>query len=307
MSFLVYIWVFLFGLICGSFINVLIYRIPRGVFFKMGSRSHCPFCGEKITWIDNIPILSFLFLGGKCRYCKAPISFRYPFIEMLTSFCFLWIAWRFFNKSGMGLEFGIGGAILTVWLITASGIDAEHKILPDIITIPGIIVSPLIAFCNPYGMGFISKTYPGALGIILGSIAGIVVGSGIIWVLGVFGEVIFKKEAMGFGDVKFMGFLGGVLGPEGTLLAIIIASFVGAIIGGIATWKTKDKYIPFGPFLALGGFVVFTSKGLLIEFFSLLNKTNRKSLELGVFVVIITLILLFLLVILKRLKSKTQH
>ena len=229
----IYLVTLALGLLFGSFFNVCIYRIPRGESIVFPG-SHCPHCNHAIKPWDNIPIVSYLALGGKCRFCKVRISWRYPLVEALTAGLFLYTVHRF-SISRAGLVY----LVFVSALIVISFIDIDHRIIPDKISLPGIVFGLLAAiFLLPL------QWYDSLLGILIGG--------GIILVVGYLGELVFKKEAMGGGDMKLLAMIGAFLGWKLGLLTIFFASLAGAVIGLVMKMFTGDEYIPFGPFLALG-------------------------------------------------------
>jgi leader peptidase (prepilin peptidase)/N-methyltransferase len=258
------IFIFIFGLIAGSFANVCIYRLPREESI-IRPPSHCPSCGKNILWYDNIPILSFIFLKGRCRSCKNPISFRYPLVEFLTAFLFL-MTFRFT---------GISPALFFLWyffvlLIIAAFTDFAQLIIPDCVSIPGMAIGVIAAFVFPGLMK--AASHPEGF---LRSFAGLLAGGGVIWIIGFLGKALFKKEAMGGGDVKLMGMVGSFLGIKLTFLTIFLGSLFGASVGGILILlrlKTRKDYIPFGPYLALGAVSsFFWGEKILNWYFALLS------------------------------------
>ncbi len=252
--------VFIFGLLIGSFLNVSIVRLPRGGSV-VSPPSHCPRCREPIKFYDNIPVISFLLLRARCRRCGQPISWRYPIVELLNALFYVWIV----------REFGLGGEafILMVFcsaLIVITFIDFDHQIIPDTITLPGILVGVSIApiFLSalneplPFDLGhLIPHASPHLIGF-LNSVIGMLCGALPLLVIGWIWEKLRHIEAMGGGDVKLMGMVGAFLGWKGALLTIMIGSLVGSVTG-LALIMLKrhqmDKVIPFGPFLALGALV----------------------------------------------------
>ena len=229
----IYLVTLILGLLFGSFFNVCIYRIPRGESIVFPG-SHCPHCQHDIKPWDNIPVLSYLMLGGKCRFCKTGISWRYPLVESLTAVLFLYTVHRF-SISWATLVY----LVFISALIVISFIDIDHRIIPDKISLPGIILGFLAAaFLLPL------QWYD--------SLIGLLIGGGIIWGVGRLGELVFKKEAMGGGDVKLLAMIGAFLGWKLALLTIFFGSLAGAVIGLVMKLFTGDEYIPFGPFLALG-------------------------------------------------------
>jgi len=218
------------GLVIGSFLNVVIARLPeRRSLWRPGSA--CPACGAAIAWYDNIPMLSFLALRGRCRACDVAISWRYPAVELLTAAAFLG-AWLAFGPTG---RFVVASALLAA-LIAITVIDLEHQIIPDVITLPGIVAGVLI------GMG---------TGTWLDSLIGVLVGGGVFFVI-----ILVQPGGMGGGDMKLGGMLGAFLGWKVLLFSLFVAVTLGGALA-IALLATglrgrKDP-IPFGPFLALGG------------------------------------------------------
>ena len=228
--------VFVFGAVIGSFLNVCIYRIPAGEsIVTPGSR--CPECGTAIRWHQNVPILSYLALGGKCAGCKASISIRYPLVEALTGFIFMLV---FFH-------FSIHPATLVYWLfgaalIVITFIDVDHQIIPDVISLPGILIGFICSFAIPW-ISWVD------------SLLGIVVGGGSLFLVAAAYELLTKKEGMGGGDIKFLAMIGAFLGWKAVLPIIFISSLLGSLVGVPLMFirKADGKLaIPFGPFLAAG-------------------------------------------------------
>ncbi len=222
----------LFGLLFGSFLNVCIYRIPRGESIAFPA-SHCPNCQHPIKPYDNVPVFSFLLLRGQCRSCSATISWRYPMVEALTAALFGYIVHRY-SLTWAALAY----LVFTALLIAISFIDLDHLIIPDVLSLPGIALGFGASFLIP------RPWYD--------SLIGLLVGGGMIWIVAYLGELAFKKEAMGGGDVKLMAMVGAFLGWKMVLLTILFASVVGAIIGIMMKLSTGKEYIPFGPFLSFG-------------------------------------------------------
>lgn len=244
-------FVFALGLSLGSFANVCIYRIPLELSIVFPGSS-CPKCKKPIPWYENIPVLSYVFLGGKCAKCKSPISMQYPVIEFLTGTLFLLL----FLKYQLSLSFFIF-LCLTFVLVVISGIDYYHRIIPDIFPLILLIIGILTGFFNVT----LGDNYTGRL---VNSLLGILAGGGSLLLVGFAGGIIFKKEAMGGGDVKLMAGIGAIIGWDKVLFAIFIASFLGAVFGLvliILKKAEKQSYIPFGPFLALASYIMlFTPK-----------------------------------------------
>ena len=237
---LYYIFLFAFGSAVGSFLNVCIHRLPKNESI-INPPSHCPKCNKRIAWYDNIPLVSYILLGAKCRNCKSRISFRYFMVELLTASLFMTLYWRFgFNPTYLGM------AILCCGLLVATFVDFEYQIIPDEISIGGIISGLIFAVVYPRLLGETSHIAGG-----LKSLLGIVAGGGSIYITGLLGSMAFKKEAMGGGDVKLMAAIGAFLGWEMALLTFFLAPISGAIVGLISKIKFKQNVIPYGPFLSL--------------------------------------------------------
>ncbi|MCC6137719.1 MAG: prepilin peptidase [Bdellovibrionaceae bacterium] len=231
----IYACYFLFGLIFGSFANVLVLRIPAEKSIVPSSK--CPQCSKAIAWFDNIPVLSWLALKGKCRNCKKSISFRYPLIELICGFLFMLVYYKF-GFSYFGFEF----LIFAYFAYVASIIDLEHMILPDIFTIGGCAVGLLGAFLNPE-----RSFYDAILGLLLGG--------GFLYLVAYFGYLVYKKEVMGGGDIKLLAWIGSVLGVHAIFPTIVIAGLVPGFVGVIIMIIQRKRLtaaIPFGPFLVFG-------------------------------------------------------
>ncbi len=237
-------FVFLLGLCVGSFLNVCIYRMGREQSV-VKPRSHCPYCRKSIAWYDNIPLLSFILLRGRCRWCGKKISLRYFLIELLTGIVFLLIYQKFYLSFFMAAY-----CIFISGLIVATFVDFDFRIIPDEISLGGIIAGLVLSFIFP-GLHYV----PTHLGGLWQSFLGVLVGGGALWVLGCIGDFIFKKESMGGGDVKLLAMIGAFLGWKIALLTLPLASVFGAVVGVVIKIKTKESLIAFGPYLALGAFI----------------------------------------------------
>jgi len=329
----------LVGACVGSFLNVCIYRIPRhGLSVSKPRRSFCPACGQEIKWYDNIPILSWILLRGQCRSCRAPISVRYIAVEALTALVFVLIAERHLFSGELALVTSVVVAALSAALIVAAFIDLELRIIPDQITLGGMMAAPFIALFMPdlyrrpsnkgiqdglehlktwleglgLGPGGILAVagavlaaawlfYAGLLGyalywrtlhrgepkplrdgllggILTGAVggmtvlsvlmpeslvwdsvrgfwcamAGMLVGSTLVFLVGAIGSKVFRKPAMGFGDVKLMGLLGAFAGWLGVVEGFFLACLMGSLVGIVLLVRYRSRYLPFGPFLAAG-------------------------------------------------------
>lgn len=258
-------FIFSLGLIFGSFVNVCIYRLPKqeSIIFP---GSHCPYCNNKIRFYDNIPLISYILLKGRCRDCNVKISFKYFFVELLTAVIFLFS----FNCYGISLQFFIYN-LFFVLLLIAAFVDMKYRIIPDEVSLGGIILGLALSFIFPQ----IQNANSHFSGLLL-SVIGALIGAAITYLTGLLGSFLFKKEAMGFGDVKLMAAVGAFLGWALALIAFFIAPFFGMVISiAINIRKLKDVKlegsflnklkvicgalltgtIPYGPFLSLGGVV----------------------------------------------------
>ena len=230
------------GLIFGSFANVCIYRMPRDLSV-VKPRSACPNCKKLIEWYDNVPVLSYILLGGKCRNCKNKISIRYPIIELSCAVLFAFVYFC------VGNEYILPAFLfLAFCLLVSTAIDFEFQIIPDEFSFSLMIVGLLTSCFNV----FLADTIPHR---ILESFLGFVAGGGSLLLVAILGKLIFKKDAMGGGDIKLMAGVGAFIGWERVLFAIFIACFVGSVVGiTLILFKKikKQQPIPFGPYLALG-------------------------------------------------------
>lgn len=238
------IFIFCLGASIGSFLNVCIFRLVKKESI-VSPGSHCPHCKHPIRWYDNIPALSYLFLRGRCRDCAKPISFRYVVVELLTASMFLILFYRY----DMTMFFWVYAA-LSASLIVVSFIDIDIREIPDEISISGVVIALILSVIFPQLHGASTRTL--ALGY---SVLGILVGGGSIFITGIIGDAIFKKETMGGGDVKLMAMIGGLIGWKLALLTFFIAPFFGAIVGIILKVRKGESFIPYGPFLSLACFL----------------------------------------------------
>ena len=258
---------FLSGANVGSFLNVVAHRVPLGLSV-VRPRSRCPGCRTPVRAIDNVPIVSWLLLRGRCRGCKGAISVRYPAVEalvgLLAAYAVRVIVLGSEAPAGDAAPWIHAAAVFAVAaaMTAAALIDIDHRILPDSITIPGMWIAPVLAALVPeLTLGadramppWLPEQCPMRVAAMVVSVLGIAAGAGIIWALGAVGSRVFGKEAMGFGDVKYLGMIGGTVGPAGAVLALVAAAFVGSVAGLVRVVVTRDRYIPFGPFLAIGGY-----------------------------------------------------
>jgi leader peptidase (prepilin peptidase) / N-methyltransferase len=232
-SWIVCFFVFVSGASIGSFLNVCIYRLPQE-FSIVSPRSFCPVCRQTIKGFDNVPLLSFLFLGGKCRSCRTRIPWRYPLVEALTG----GIAFALYYKYGFS-PFFFFLFVFSAALIVITFIDFDHQIIPDIISLPGI------------GIGFLLSVSGYSISI-KESFIGILVGGGSLYIVAFLYHALTKREGMGGGDVKLLAMIGAWLGWQAVLFTLFFASLTGSVIGGAVMMAKKEDSklaIPFGPFL----------------------------------------------------------
>jgi leader peptidase (prepilin peptidase)/N-methyltransferase len=251
---------FIFGSIVGSFLNVCIYRLPRDKSPWHPSRSYCPHCHEVIVWYDNIPLISYFALSAQCRQCGSHISPRYVVVEFLTATVFA-LTYGVLSARGESLPVIIVYLAIVSFLIMSSFIDLELRIIPNALTIGGILLAPVVSVLVPalhanpaYGRTYVFS-HDNLGGPLAASLVGMAVGAAATWLAGVGGKILFKREAMGFGDVKFMAALGGFLGWQPVLLVFFTAPLVGAAVGVIHLLRTGEHHIPYGPFLSFAAFV----------------------------------------------------
>ena len=245
---------FILGVVVGSFLNVCIHRLPREESV-VRPRSRCPRCGSGIRAYDNIPVLSWLILRGRCRNCGERISAIYPFVELLNGTLALFLFLRF----GPSIEF-LALFLFTSALVAVTFIDLEHQIIPDVISLPGIVIGFAFSFFIPtVGWG--------------SSLAGILAGGGSLLLVAYGYELLTKKEGMGGGDIKLLAMMGAFLGWKSIPFIIFASSLVGSVVGiALMLLQKKDSKlaIPFGPFLALGAVIyIFFGDEIIHWYFSL--------------------------------------
>jgi leader peptidase (prepilin peptidase)/N-methyltransferase len=237
-----YILFFVLGATFGSFGNVIIYRLPKNESV-VRPRSRCQKCAKPVAWYDNIPLISWLILRGKCRHCQAPFSFRYFVVELVMALCFV-LTFHFVGWEWLLLEY----LIFVFGLVVCSFIDLDHMILPDVFTLSGIVIGILGAALNP------ERSF-------WESLAGVIMGGGFLWMTAYLYFLFTKNEGMGGGDIKLVAWIGAVLGWQAIPFVIIISALSGTVIGLVMSRKQKKglkAVIPYGPFLALGAlFYIF--------------------------------------------------
>jgi leader peptidase (prepilin peptidase)/N-methyltransferase len=237
------------GLVVGSYLNVVIHRLPRQESTVL-PRSRCPHCGVIIRARDNLPLVSFLLLRGRCRNCGAPISWRYPAIEALTAALFVACVEAF----GVSWQ-GVTAAGFAAAMVALAGIDLEHFLLPDVITLPGIAIGLLIAL-------FADWIHPRE------ALLGALLGGGALWLLAQAWVVLRHEEGMGLGDVKMLALIGAFLGWHGVIVTVFLGSLAGAIFGLtlIALGRLDlGSRLPFGVFLAGGALVALFAGPFLVD------------------------------------------
>ena len=244
----------LWGLCIGSFLNVCIHRVPLRQSVA-SPRSRCPQCGYQLSWKDNVPVLSYALLRGRCRACANPISLRYPIIEIVTGLVFF-LHWQVFGPTPLLLVRTAFACALIVHFM----IDLEHQILPNVITLPGIAIGVLLSLIAPPGWK--------------DALVGVLLGGGVLYAIAGAYYLWRREEGMGMGDVKMLAMIGAFLGWKAVLVTLVLSSFAGAIIGValMAAQRGTMKFaLPFGTFLAIGAVVsMFVGEPLVAWYAGLL-------------------------------------
>jgi len=259
---------FVFGSIVGSFLNVCIHRLPLGESV-VWPHSHCPRCQKKIPTYDNIPFLSYIILKGRCRFCKGRISPRYPLVELLTALAFV----ALFNRYGLTYDFMVF-MVFICSLIIATFVDLKHRIIPDEISVGGMILGFILSAVR----GFNLRPFIYDLKPLFNSLLGIIIGGGIIYLTGKLFDLIYFKllkrppiqgetSSMGWGDVKLLAMMGAFLGWQEAILIFFLAPFFGVTFGFINILIKKDHTLPYGPFLSLAAiFSLFWAERIISLF-----------------------------------------
>lgn len=277
-------WWSIMGLFVGSFLNVAIHRLPRdGMSVSKPRRSVCPSCDRSLTWRENIPVLSWLIQLGRCRGCGWRIPWRYPAVELLTAG--LWLAAALATPDGDWALLGVRVLVLS-GLVVATAVDFAIFEIPDEISIGGMILAPVLSLAVPalHADTVVALTFSEGSavvdrgGALVGCVAGMIVGGGILMMIGWLGKLVYGRDAMGFGDVKLLCGAGGFVGPGGVGVALVVASLVASLAGvgnilrflmisrarvrqrgsrrsfkrSLASARVAGRYVPFGPYLALG-------------------------------------------------------
>jgi leader peptidase (prepilin peptidase)/N-methyltransferase len=256
------IWAFLLGCAVGSFLNVCIYRLPRGRSV-VAPPSHCPQCGARLHAIDLIPLVSFLALGRKCRFCGGAISWRYFAVELITGAVFL-AAWFACGESLEVLPCWIFAAVVVAVVFT----DLDHMIIPDSLVVAGLAAAALREGLAVWSgeAPLLSVAVPGVGLALPRFVAGGLVGLGVFALIRAFSQLVFRREGMGLGDVKLAGAIGAMVGPELARLSFGLAIAVGAVLGVVLLAlrvRRRMEYLPFGPFLAAASLVAVLAPGYM--------------------------------------------
>lgn len=228
--------VFVTACCMGSFFNVVIYRLPAGESIAWPG-SHCPRCNHPLAFYDNIPLLSFLILRGKCRYCRAPISLRYPLVEGLTGFLAVFL----FRLHGLHLQLLIELFFVSL-LILITFIDLDTYTIPNVLSLSGIVTGIALSFLS------VRLTW-------LDALLGVLLGGGFLYLIAIVYQYVRHQEGMGMGDIKLLGMIGAFLGWPGVIFTVLAASLVGTLVGVVVMWRNRkglNTMLPFGPFLSLG-------------------------------------------------------
>ncbi len=248
---------FVFGAVIGSFLNVVIHRIPRDKSIVRPGSS-CPSCGARIKFYDNIPILSYLILRGRCRGCGQHISLRYPIVELVSGLAFA----ACLRTTGFSVELPIV-LVFVCLLITLSFIDLDFMIIPDVLSLGGLLLGIVLSFFRPF-FSFVD------------ALLGVLVGGGLLYIIAKSYELLRKKEGMGGGDIKLLGMIGAFCGIKGVVFSLVVGSFLGTAVGIplMLLKRANTQYaLPFGPFLSFGAVMYAVAGDAIIRgFFALLSK-----------------------------------
>jgi len=244
-------WSFIFGAVVASFVNVVAWRVPRGESVVLPA-SHCPKCGAFLKWYHNIPVFSWLFLRGRCAFCKKKVSARYILVELLGGFLFL----------ALFLKYSFAAPVLWAWvslLMIGSLVDFDHCLLPDFVTVGGAVWGLAVSvavFCASIFWPSVAEAMPFVPSPAM-SFLGLAAGAGILWTVGFVGAKIAKREAMGAGDVLLLGAVGAVSGPVAAVFTLVVSALAGSVAG--LAWlafskaaRVRWRMIPYGPYISLG-------------------------------------------------------
>lgn len=240
-------FVFVLGCCLGSFFNVVIHRLPAGESL-VSPGSCCPTCKHRIAFYDNIPLLSYLLLKGKCRYCRVGISIRYPLVEAVTG----GLAFFLFRLHGLDVQFFIELFLVSV-LVIITFIDLDTYTIPNTLSLGGLIIGVVLSFFSERVSWF-------------DSLLGLLIGGGFLYLIAIGYEFLRHQEGLGMGDVKLMGMIGAFVGWPGVVFTTLAASLLGTLVGGIVMWRSRKglaTMLPFGPFLSIGAVCyLFWGEGL---------------------------------------------
>ena len=267
---------FIVGLAIGSFLNVCIYRIPKKKSLILPG-SFCTDCRAPIKWYDNVPVLSYILLRGCCRACKAKISLRYPLIELLTGYVFT-LLFIFVLYRHESLYTFLCYVVLCCFLIVATFVDLELFIIPNEVTFTGIPLALVLSVLFPelhnaqHTLRDFSLVGVYRLDAFIASLLGVLAGGGLIFLCGIFGKLLLRKEAMGFGDVKLMGMVGGVVGWKLSVAIFFVAPFFGLLMAIPVLIFKKNRMIPYGPFLSMSTLVCILMQDYFIGYVNLYIK-----------------------------------
>jgi leader peptidase (prepilin peptidase)/N-methyltransferase len=257
--------IFCFGAAVGSFLNVVVYRLPRGKSL-LWPPSHCPRCQHQLSMVrENVPILGWFLVRGRCRYCGEPVSFWYPVVEFLTA-CFVVASYVY-----LVLYQGRSPGHFAVWtglalaILAAGMIDLKTYLIPDAITKLGMAMAPVVSFLVPSIHPALGWPANERLQAVASSLVGLAAGAGFVYVVGVLGKLIFGREAMGFGDVKFVGMIGGFLGWQAIVWTFIIGSILGLVFVLVGLVRTEKGALPFAPSLGLGAIAFMVWQRPLVQ------------------------------------------
>lgn len=268
------VWLFVLGACVGSFLNVCIYRLPSGLSL-IWPPSHCPKCLRRIAWYDNLPILSYFILRGRCRNCREPYSMQYAVVEALTGLLFagFYLAYFVFQVRGESLArwdvYAVHMALVSA-LVVSSAIDFRFKEIYTVVTNGGMLLAVVLSACLPalQAESHVPQWFEAAwLTGAVSSLVGLAVGGGIVWLTAILGKLVFRREAMGFGDVLLMGMIGATLGWEAAVLTFFLAPFFGLVYGLWQLARHREHEVPYGPFLSLAAGLVMLAQGRLVGWF----------------------------------------
>ncbi len=274
-------WWMLVGLVVGSFLNVVIHRWPlEGESVRRPARSRCPSCRHELSWRENLPLVSWVALRGRCRWCGWRIPLRYPLVELLNACLWGLAAWLAPGEWGLVIV----RSVVLSGLVVATFVDFDHFEIPDEVSVGGILLAPVASLALPalHGQTWLALELSGGAvdrtGALIASLAGILVGGGALLAIGFLGKALFRRDAMGLGDVKLLAAGGGFVGPGGALVALLLGSFVASVVGvlnivrftllsqrrarargvqkplgkSLAVARVVARYLPFGPYLGIG-------------------------------------------------------